>query len=141
MKNLPTLNALLNLISFFLLIRGYRFIKSGDKHRHRQMMMMALFSSAMFLISYLTYHYQAGSVPYPHHDWTRLLYLAILIPHIILAGLMTPFILIAVSAALWGNFELHKKLVRWVLPVWLYVSVSGVIIYAMLYYYPGGRFL
>jgi uncharacterized membrane protein YozB (DUF420 family) len=140
MKNLPTLNAVLNLISFMLLIRGYRYIKTGDRHHHRQMMMMALFSSVLFLISYLTYHYQVGSVPYPLQDWTRILYLIILVPHIILAGLMGPFILIAVSAALWGNFELHRRVVKWVFPVWLYVCLSGVTIYAMLYYYPGGQF-
>ena len=96
-------------------------------------MTAALASSTLFLISYLIYHYSAGSVPYPHHDWTRPLYFAILIPHVILATFMVPFILMAVRHAWQGRFDRHKRLTRWVWPVWMFVSVSGVAIYLMLY--------
>ena len=96
-------------------------------------MTAALASSTLFLISYLIYHYSAGSVPYPHHDWTRPLYFAILIPHGILATFMVPFILMAVRHAWQGRFDRHKRLTRWVWPVWMFVSVSGVAIYLMLY--------
>lgn len=97
-------------------------------------MLMALCSSALFFVSYLMYHAKVGSVPYPHHDWTRTLYFAILIPHTILAGLMVPFILIAVWFAFKGQFDRHTKITRWLWPVWIFVSVSGVTIYVMLYH-------
>ena len=131
--DLPTLNALLNMISGVLLIIAYRQIKKGRREKHKKLMISALSVSAAFLISYTFYHYQVGSVPYPHHDWTRPLYFAILIPHVILAALMSPFIIIAVRLAVKERFEGHKKLVRWLWPVWIFVSVSGVLIYLMLY--------
>jgi uncharacterized membrane protein YozB (DUF420 family) len=96
-------------------------------------MVSALVSSAVFLICYLFYHSQVGSVPYPHHDWTRPVYFTVLIPHIILAAVMSPFILMAVWFAFREQFEKHRKIVRWLWPVWMYVSVSGVVIYLMLY--------
>jgi putative membrane protein len=132
-SDLPGLNALLNGISTVFLIIGFYFIKKGKKENHRKMMIGALISSAFFLSSYLVYHAVAGSVPYPYHDWTRYLYFAILIPHIILAAVMTPFILYAVLKALQADFEKHLKVVKWVWPVWMYVSVTGVIIYYMVY--------
>ena len=97
-------------------------------------MTAALASSALFLISYLIYHYNAGSVPFPYLGWTRVLYYTILIPHIILAAVMVPFILIAVWHAWKKQFDRHKRLTRWVLPVWMFVSLSGVVIYLMLYH-------
>ena len=132
-QDLPTLNAVLNTISSIFLIFGYVKIKQDKKKIHQKFMIAALISSGFFLVSYLIYHAAVGSVPYPYHDWTRALYFIILVPHILLAAVMSPFILIAVWHALNQNFEKHSRIVRWVWPVWIYVSVSGVIIYLMLY--------
>lgn len=131
---LPTLNATLNSISAILLLTGFIFIKRKDKQKHKTVMLAALVTSLMFLTSYLIYHFNVGSVPYPHHDWTRSLYFAILIPHTILATVMTPFIIFAVRQAFKENFNRHKKIVRWVWPIWMFVSVTGVIVYIMLYH-------
>ena len=132
-SDLPTVNAVLNSISTILLATGFIFIKKGKRELHKKIMLTALVSSLLFLTSYLYYHYQVGSIPYPYFDWTRWLYFVILIPHVILAGVMAPFIILAVWHALHDNFEKHKRLVRWVFPVWMYVSVTGVVIYVMLY--------
>ena len=132
-QDLPTINASLNLITTFLLVLGYINVKKGKRGVHKKFMISALISSAMFLIFYSIYHYQVGSVPYLHHDWTRPVYFTILIPHIIFAAVMSPFILIAVWFAFREQFEKHRKLVRWLWPIWMYVSVSGIIIYLMLY--------
>jgi uncharacterized membrane protein YozB (DUF420 family) len=131
--DLPGINALLNTTSMIFLILGYRAIRKDRRLLHKRWMLSALSSSALFLISYVIYHYHVGSVPYMFHDWTRSLYFIILVPHIVFAGVMTPFILIAVWLALHEKFEKHVRLVRWVWPVWMYVSVSGIIIYLMLY--------
>ncbi len=130
---LPSINAALNAISAILLTFGYVNIKRGHRDTHKKFMIAALISSALFLTTYLIYHNAVGSVPYPHHDWTRPLYFAILIPHVILAALMTPFIVIAVAHALNGRFEKHRRIVRWLWPVWMFVSVSGILVYVMLY--------
>lgn len=132
-SNLPTLNAALNALSALLLIMGYREIRRGDRERHRKWMIGALAASILFLISYLIYHSQVGSVPYPYHDWTRPVYFAILIPHVILAAVNVPFVLIIVRRAWRGDFERHRALARWVWPSWIFVCVSGVVIYLMLY--------
>ncbi|MEZ5360721.1 MAG: DUF420 domain-containing protein [Candidatus Zixiibacteriota bacterium] len=131
--DLPTVNAILNSISAILLILGRVAIKRNNRDRHRKIMLGAFVSSIAFLTTYLIYHYAVGSVPYPHHDWTRPVYFIILIPHVILAGVMSPFILLALYFALKQKFDKHLRLVRWVWPVWIFVSVSGIIIYAMLY--------
>ncbi len=133
MEYLPTLNAALNTVTSIFLIRGFLAIRRRDRETHRRWMLTALTGSALFLTSYLIYHVNVGSVPYPHYDWTRPLYFAILIPHVILAGVMTPFILTGVVWALRNRFDRHRKLMRWVWPVWMFVSVSGVVIYLMLY--------
>ncbi len=133
LTDLPTLNAILNSIGTIFLLIGYISIKKGNKEKHKKYMIAAVVTSALFLISYLTYHYMVGSVPYPYYDWTRTVYFVILIPHIILAALMAPFILYGLGMALKGNFEKHKKLMRFVWPVWIFVSVSGVVVYLMLY--------
>ena len=133
-SNLPTLNAALNALSAFLLIMGYREILRGEIDRHRKWMIGALATSILFLISYLIYHWQVGSVPYPHHDWTRPVYFAILIPHIILAAVNVPLVLIVVRRAWRGDFERHRALAKWVWPSWIFVCVSGVVIYLMLYH-------
>ena len=136
-QTFPPIIAILNFISLLLLLWGRNKIKQGERDFHKKVMLTALGSSALFLIVYSIYHAQVGSVPYPIHDWSRTLYFIILVPHIILAGLMVPFILAAVWFALKGRFKTHRKLVKWVWPVWVYVSVSGVLVYLLLYQYAG----
>lgn len=131
--DLPTLNAAFNMISAVLLTFGYINIRRGKQETHKKFMISALISSALFLTSYLIYHYLVGSVPYPYQDWTRTVYLIVLVPHIILAALMVPFILVMVWWAFRERFERHRRIARWVWPVWMYVSVSGVTVYLMLY--------
>lgn len=133
MTNLPTLNAFLNAVSAVFLFGGFVAIKKGKRELHKKLMAMALISSTLFLICYLIYHYNVGSVPYPYHDWTRPVYFTILIPHVVLAAMMTPFIILGVKHALCENYDKHKKIMRWVWPVWMFVSVSGVVVYLMLY--------
>ncbi len=131
--DLPGVNALLNATATVLLVWGYVMIRRGHRDTHRNIMIAALIVSAAFLTTYLIYHYQVGSVPYPYHDWTRPLYFIILIPHIILAAVMVPFIIALVIFAASGRFDRHRRLARWVWPVWIFVSISGVVIYLMLY--------
>jgi len=132
-SDLPVLNVTLNAVSAILLFVGRVWIKKADRYRHKLTMIAALVTSALFLTSYLIYHYEVGSVPYPYFDWTRVVYFVILIPHIILAAIMVPFILFAVWFAFRERFTAHKRLVRWVWPVWMYVSLSGIAVYLMLY--------
>ncbi len=132
-QDLPMLNAALNLLSAVLLLFGYVNIRRGNRGVHKKFMLAALVSSACFLTSYLIYHNAVGSVPYPYHNWTRPLYFAILVPHVLLAGLMVPFIFVVVWRAFHDDFIRHKQLARKVWPVWMFVSVSGVVIYLMLY--------
>lgn len=130
---LPTVNAVLNTIATVLLVIGYRYIRKGRRSHHRCFMISAVIVSAAFLTSYLIYHNAVGSVPYPYHDWTRPVYFAILIPHVVLAGLNVPFILTTLILALRSRFITHRRLARFVWPVWVFVSISGVVIYLMLY--------
>ncbi len=132
-ENLASVNAVLNGCAAVMLLLGFVKIKAGDKILHRNFMVSALFFAILFLTSYLIYHYHVGSVPYPYNDWTRPVYFAILIPHVVLAGLNVPFIIILVYLAMKKKFENHKKLAHWVFPVWMYVSVTGVVIYLMNY--------
>lgn len=129
----PTLNAVFNAIAACLLVWGYVKIKRQDRETHKKIMIAALVASAAFLISYLIYHQRVGSVPYPYHDWTRPLYFIILIPHVILAAVMVPFIIAAVAYAFKGRFDRHRRITVWLWPVWMFVSLSGVVIYLMLY--------
>ena len=132
-NDLPALNAIFNTIGAVFLLIGYLQIRRGNIRQHRRMMLLALVFSALFLSSYLFYHFKVGSVPYPYHDWTRGVYFAILVPHIVLAALNAPFVLAVVWLALRGRYQPHRRLARWVWPVWMFVCVSGVIIYVMLY--------
>ena len=132
-ENLSALNAMLNGFSAIMLIMGFIKIKSGNKIAHKKFMIFALIITVLFLISYLVYHYHVGSVPYPYNDWTRPVYFGILIPHVIFAGINVPFIVTLVYFAFKGKFKNHKKFAHWVWPVWMYVSVTGVIIYLMNY--------
>lgn len=132
-SDLPTLNAILNGISAVFLSIGYYQIKQKNIAPHKKMMLSALVASALFLTSYLIYHYEVGSVPYPYYDWTRPLYFVVLVPHIILAAIMGPFIIALVWFAFREKFDRHRKLARWVWPVWMFVSLSGIVVYLMLY--------
>ena len=132
-NDLPTLNAVLNTLCTIFLLLGYWKIRKGAIDVHKKLMLVALVLSVLFLVSYLIYHAQAGSVPYPYHNWTRPLYFTILIPHIILAALNAPFVVALVWFAWRGRFDQHKRLARWVWPVWMFVSISGVVVYLMLY--------
>lgn len=130
---LPTLNAVLNFSASLFLVFGYLAIKRHHKSLHIRCMLSALFISAAFLTSYLIYHAHAGSRPFPELGAIKTIYLAILIPHIILAAVMVPMILGTFWFASKQQWSRHKKLAKWTLPIWLYVSVTGVIIYFMLY--------
>jgi putative membrane protein len=132
-KDLPTLNACLNLTSATLLYIGRIQIKRSQAEKHKKIMLAALVSSTLFLISYLVYHIMEGAILYSKYDWTRPVYFIILIPHVILAGLMVPFILLAVRYAFHGKFEKHKRIVKIIWPVWMFVSISGIVVYVMLY--------
>ena len=132
-SQLPALNALLNSLSAILLLIGFVLIKQGRRVAHMRVMLAAVCTSAAFLTSYLIYHYHVGNVLYPFHDWTRPIYFLVLIPHVILATLMVPFILALLWFAYRKRFDRHRMLARWVWPVWIYVSVTGVIVYLMLY--------
>lgn len=131
----PTLNASLNLLSGIFLFLGWRAVKRGDKQSHKKLMIAALISSILFLISYVTYHALKHGVvtKYTGLGFKRVLYFFILLTHTPLAILIVPFCLIAVSHGLNGKFEKHKAITRWLLPVWMYVAVTGVLIYLMLY--------
>jgi uncharacterized membrane protein YozB (DUF420 family) len=131
--DLPALNAALNTVSFVLLITGYVFIRRGETRKHRACMIGALAVSGLFLTSYVIYHLQVGSVPFTKTGWIRTVYFAVLIPHIILAAAIVPMVLVTVSRALTNRFDRHKAIARWTLPLWLYVSITGVIVYLMLY--------
>ena len=131
--DLPALNATLNAISTVLLITGYILIRQGRRKAHRNAMIAALTVSALFLTSYVIYHLQVGSVPFKGTGWIRTVYFAVLIPHVILAAAIVPPILITASRGLSAKYDKHRRIARWTLPLWLYVSVTGVIVYWMLY--------
>lgn len=130
---LPEIIASLNALSLVLLIAGGVAIRQKKILVHRVLMVTAVLSSAAFLTVYLIHHYQVGSVAYPRQDWTRLLYFFILIPHIILAVAILPLVFLALKHAVKNEIEKHKKVVRFLYPTWLYVSVTGIIVYFMLY--------
>lgn len=131
--DLPALNATLNAISFILLVTGYVFIRRKEWRKHRACMIAALVTSGLFLTSYVIYHAQVGSVPFKGTGWIRTVYFSVLIPHVILAAAIVPPVLITVSRALSAKYDKHRRIARWTLPIWLYVSVTGVIVYLMLY--------
>ena len=131
--DLPALNATLNASSTVLLVTGYVFIRRGDRRKHKACMIAALVMSALFLTSYVIYHAQVGSVPFKRTGWIRTAYFVVLIPHVILAAAIVPPILITASRGLSAKYDKHRRIARWTLPLWLYVSVTGVIVYLMLY--------
>ena len=132
-SSLPALNAVLNGTSAFLLLAGRRLIRRGRMQAHRLVMLTALCTSAAFLASYLYYHAHVGSVHFPGHGWSRPLYFSILLSHTVLAVIIVPMILVTLSRALRSRYALHRAIARWTFPLWMYVSVTGVVIYLMLY--------
>ena len=130
---LPAVNAALNSISTIFLSLGWVFILRRDIRRHRACMLAAFATSALFLTSYLVYHANVGSVPFQGQGPARVVYFTILITHIVLAALILPLALVTLSRALSQRFDRHRAIARWTLPIWLYVSVTGVVIYVMLY--------
>ncbi len=134
--HLPALNAALNLTAAVLLGTGWVLIKQRRPGPHQACMTSAFGVSTLFLISYLFYHSQVGSVPYAGSGWLRPLYFAVLISHTILAAAVPPLAIVTMLRARRGDLERHRRIARWTLPIWLYVSVTGVVVYAMLYHAP-----
>jgi uncharacterized membrane protein YozB (DUF420 family) len=132
LSDLPALNACLNSASTVLLTAGYIFIKRKNERAHRNCMVAALVTSALFLASYLYYHFHAGRTVFPE-NWFKPIYLVILLTHTVLAVVIVPLIVAAVVQAIRRRFESHKRITRWTWPMWMYVSVTGVVIYLLLY--------
>jgi uncharacterized membrane protein YozB (DUF420 family) len=134
---LPTVNAILNATSGILIVIGFIFIKRKQQKAHMRCMLGAVASSVLFLISYLTYHYTAGATSFLGEGWIRPVYFTILATHTLLAIVIVPMVAITVLRGLSGRYALHRKIARWTFPIWLYVSVTGVVIYVLLYHlYP-----
>ncbi len=132
-SDLPALNATLNAVSAAFLLIGYIFIRRGDRTLHKRCMLGALTASALFLISYVIYHANVGSRPFTGQGIVRVVYFAVLITHVVLAAVILPLALVTAARALRSQFDRHVRIARWTLPIWLYVSVTGVVIYLMLY--------
>jgi uncharacterized membrane protein YozB (DUF420 family) len=132
-SDLPALNAVLNGTSAVLLLSGYVLIRRGRVALHRRCMISALVTSSLFLTSYLVYHANVGSVPFPGQGAIRGVYFAILVTHVVLAAAIVPLALTTASRGLSAQYERHVRIARWTLPLWMYVSVTGVVIYLMLY--------
>lgn len=130
---LPTVNAILNGTSALLLVSGYLLIRRRKVTAHKACMVTAFVTSMIFLISYLTLRYYAGMTTFPGQGWIRPVYFTILISHTVLAATIVPLALVTLSRALRARFDKHVRIARWTLPLWLYVSVTGVLVYLMLY--------
>lgn len=134
---LPSLNATLNGSCAFFLVLGFAFIRAGRIAAHRACMLIAVSASVLFLSSYLVYHAQVGSVPYQGRGGIRIVYFTILLSHTVLATAIVPLVVLTLVRALRGRFESHAAIARITLPIWIYVSITGVVVYLMLYG-PGG---
>jgi uncharacterized membrane protein YozB (DUF420 family) len=136
---LPTFNAILNATTGILIVTGFLFIRRKLIAAHRACMIGAVTTSSLFLISYVVYHvgFGAGVTRFTGTGWVRPVYFTILISHTILAVVIVPFVIVTLTRALRGSFERHRAIARWTFPMWLYVSVTGVVVYLMLYHlYP-----
>jgi uncharacterized membrane protein YozB (DUF420 family) len=133
LSDLPALNATLNAISAVLLMTGYVFIRRGHVRRHRAAMISACVASTLFLTSYVIYHAHVGSRPFTGRGPIRVVYFSILLTHIALAAAVVPLAVITLSRGLRARFDRHVAIARWTLPIWMYVSVTGVLVYLMLY--------
>jgi len=132
---LPTVNATLNALSAILLVWGYTLIRRKQIDRHRRVMLTAFVTSCLFLVCYLVYHSQVGSVPFGHEGSSlRTVYLSILATHTVLAAAVPVLAIITLRRGLAARFDRHRQIARWTLPIWLYVSVTGVVVYLMLYH-------
>lgn len=130
----PKINAALNGASTVLLLIGYALIRNRKIAAHRAVMISALVSSSLFLTSYVYYHVHVGSVRFQGQGWSRPIYFTILISHVVLAIAIVPLVIITLSRALRERFDRHRAIARWTYPLWLYVSITGVIVYFMLYH-------
>ena len=131
--DLPAVNASLNALSGVLLLVGYTLIRLRRIELHRRFMIAAFTASALFLVSYVVYHAQVGSVRFTRQGWVRPLYYTILVTHVLLAFSVVPLALITLSRGLKGRYPQHRRIARWTFPIWLYVSVTGVLVYVLLY--------
>jgi len=136
-SGLPALHAVLNGTTAILLVAALAFIRTGRREAHRRAMLTAFALSALFLVSYVVYHSQAPSTPFGGEGWIRPLYFSILISHILLAPTVLPLALFALLRGLRGEFDRHRRVVRWAFPIWLYVAVTGVLVYLMMAPYYG----
>ena len=134
-SDLPTVNALLNGTAAVLLAIGWTCIRRGRIDAHRRCMLAAFTASCLFLVSYVVYHAQAGSRPFTGQGLARSVYFAILVTHVLLAAAILPLALVTLRRALGGDYARHRRIARWTFPVWMYVSVTGVVIYLMLYHW------
>jgi putative membrane protein len=131
--SLPAVNATLNAISGALLIIAYALIRARRIEPHRRVMIAAFATSSLFLICYLVYHAQVGSVPFLRQGFVRPLYFTILITHVTLAAAVLPLAIVTLSRGLKARYQQHRRIARWTFPIWLYVSVTGVLVYVLLY--------
>jgi uncharacterized membrane protein YozB (DUF420 family) len=134
LTDLPAVNACLNGLSAILLTAGYVLIRRGNRTAHRNCMVSAFCTSTLFLVCYLTYHFTVKAVTrYENRRWFQPIYLSILLTHTALAAVIVPLVLMTLNRAIKGRFDLHRKIARWTWPIWMYVSVTGVVIYLLLY--------
>lgn len=134
---LPHVNAVLNAISTILIVIAFSFIRAGRRDMHRKVMLAAIIVSAVFLVCYLAYHFTAPIFVFRGTGWTIPLYYSLLVSHVILAVAVTPMVAYTAWQSLHGHFEKHRAIARWTLPIWLYVTITGVVIYTILYHvYP-----
>ncbi len=133
LSDLPSLNALLNTTSALLLVAGWVLVRTGHRAAHRRVMLAALATSTLFLASYLVYHARVGSVRYAGQGPLRAVYFAVLTSHTVLAAVIVPLVFVTLARALRGRFDAHRRVARVTLPLWAYVSVTGVVVYLMLY--------
>ena len=131
--DLPAVNATLNGVAGVLLLIGFLLIRSRRIDLHRRFMIAAFVASSLFLVSYLVYHAQVGSVRFTRQGFVRPLYFTILITHVVLAAAVLPLAILTLTRGLKGRFSAHRRIARWTLPIWLYVSVTGVLVYVLLY--------
>jgi putative membrane protein len=131
--DLPAVNASLNATSGVLLLCGYTLMRLRKIDLHRRFMIAAFLSSSVFLLCYVIYHAQVGSVPFPRQGFVRLLYFVILITHVVLAATVPPLAIITLTRGLKGRYPQHRRIARWTFPIWMYVSVTGVLVYVLLY--------
>jgi len=131
--DLPAVNATLNAVSGILLVIAYGLIRARRIEQHRRVMIAAFLTSSLFLVCYVAYHAQVGSVRFTRHGYVRPLYFTILITHVTLAAVVLPMAIITLSRGLKARYPQHRKIARWTFPIWLYVSVTGVLVYVLLY--------